>query len=131
MWRFAWECRASRTVGKGPDKTTPEVSGLTSGVHIWRAYFFFFFAAFFVAKTLTSLHKLVGQLISIENYTASVNDSWIASKVLGLTFLKRLSRFSEVATEVSGVLPLICNPPSIKRCRSSFACIALFASRRI
>ncbi len=40
-------------------------------------------------------------------YTASIRVSSMASNVLGPTFLKRLSRFREVATEVSGVFPLI------------------------
>ena len=39
------------------EKGTPGVSGLTPGVLPRQGYFFFFFAAFFVAKILTSLHR--------------------------------------------------------------------------
>jgi hypothetical protein len=35
-------------------------------------------------------------------------------KVFGATFLNRLSRESEIATEVTGVLPRIRTPPSIR-----------------
>jgi hypothetical protein len=55
----------------GPRKKAPEVSGLTSGVfsQVGLTYFFFFFAAFFVAKsphlpsesltrTLSRLHRM-------------------------------------------------------------------------
>ena len=38
--------------------TTPEASGLAPGARIEAGYFFFFFAAFFVAKILTSLREL-------------------------------------------------------------------------
>jgi hypothetical protein len=37
----------------------PEASGLASGIRFRKGYFFFFFAAFFVAKYLTSLHRYV------------------------------------------------------------------------
>jgi hypothetical protein len=68
-------------------------------------YFFFFFAAFFVAKTLTSLHNPIS--LWAVCYTAWTSMSSIASKVFGPTFRKRLSRFNDVATDVSGVFPLI------------------------
>jgi hypothetical protein len=48
-------CLARREAGQ---KITPEASGLASGARIEAGYFFFFFAAFFVAKILTSLHGL-------------------------------------------------------------------------
>ncbi len=73
-----------------------------------RDYFFFFFAAFFVAKTLTSLRNSRNS----QGHPEWTTTSSIASKVFGPTFRKRLSRFSDVATDVSGVLPLICKPPS-------------------
>ena len=46
-----------------------------------------------------------------QHRTASVSLSSNASKAFGPTFLKRLSRFSGVATEVRGVFPLIWIPP--------------------
>ncbi len=86
-------------------KRRERVASLPAMVQAGQTYFFFFDVAFFfVANILTSLRQLQ---IRRPRYTASVNDSDTASKVLGPTFLKRLSRLRDVATEVSGVFPLI------------------------
>ena len=46
-------------------------------------------------------------LLTQAHYTAWIRDSSNASNVFGPTFLNRLSRFKDVATDVNGVFPLI------------------------
>ena len=97
-WRETW-CQQKK-------KRRERVASPPAMVQAGQTYFFFFVlvAFFFVANILTSLRQLQ---IRRPRYTASVSDSDTASKVLGPTFLKRLSRLRDVATEVSGVFPLI------------------------
>lgn len=84
----------------------------------------FFFA---VAKSLTSFQRCgndderlscssshVSRTCHPEAFTDFSVDSTLA-KVFGPTFLKRGSRLSEVAIDVTGVFPLICIPPSRRR----------------
>lgn len=79
------------------------------GLFLWSGFLF---------RCCQFTHPLSGHTIMsvMVCQTALVKDfSWLISNVLGPTLRKRGSRFKDVATDVTGVFPLMGIPPSLRR----------------